>query len=91
MTKRDIAVTIADEMKITQRQATEIVQLVLSSIVDALSSDGRIEIRNFGVFEVRNRVARRVRNPLTGEIVHVPSKLVVAFKPGREMHEAVSR
>ena len=50
---------------------------------------GRIELRNFGVFEVKQRKPRKARNPRTGEKVKVPAKLVVTFKPGREMEERV--
>ena len=53
--------------------------------------EGRIELRNFGVFEVRERKPRKARNPRTGENVKVPAKLVVTFKPGREMGERVGR
>ncbi|MFP6659453.1 MAG: HU family DNA-binding protein, partial [Pirellulales bacterium] len=50
---------------------------------------GRIELRNFGVFEVKRRAARKARNPRTGEKVFVPQKFVVTFKPGKEMEERV--
>src|SRR5208337_1760512 len=51
--------------------------------------DGRIELRNFGVFEVKRRKARKARNPRTGERVDVPPKNVVTFKPGKEMEERI--
>ncbi len=49
----------------------------------------RIELRNFGVFEVKKRAARKARNPRTGDKVYVPEKYVVTFKPGKEMEERV--
>jgi integration host factor subunit beta len=52
-------------------------------------SDGRIELRNFGVFEVKQRKPRKARNPRTGERVDVASKNVVTFQPGKEMEERV--
>ena len=52
--------------------------------------EGRIELRNFGVFEVKRRRARKARNPRTGENVSVPERSVVTFKPGREMEERVN-
>ena len=64
-------------------------QLTFDAIVDTLLEVGRIELRNFGVFEVRQRRARQARNPRTGEQVWVPEKKVVIFKPGREMEENV--
>ncbi|MCL4110412.1 UNVERIFIED_CONTAM: hypothetical protein GTU68_006632 [Idotea baltica] len=58
-------------------------------IVDTLVTHGRIELRNFGVFEVKQRAARKARNPRTGDSVEVPSRFVVTFKPGKEMEERV--
>src|SRR5581483_274219 len=57
--------------------------------VDTLIQDGRIELRNFGVFEVKRRKPRKARNPRTGEKVDVEAKNVVTFKPGKEMEERV--
>jgi nucleoid DNA-binding protein len=69
----------------------EIVQQTFDAIVDTLLEVGRIELRNFGVFEVKQRKARKARNPRTGERVDVPPKNVVTFKPGKEMEERVRR
>ena len=91
MTKKDMAKAIADEMGLTQTQAGKIVQLVLDGIRETLVTEGRIELRNFGIFEVKKRRPRQARNPRTGEKVKVPAKLVVTFKPGREMEERVGR
>jgi integration host factor subunit beta len=89
MTKKDMAKAIADEMGLTQLQVQQVVQRVFDGIVDTLVDEGRIELRNFGVFEVKKRKARPARNPRTGEKVIVPAKAVVVFKPGREMEEKV--
>ena len=59
--------------------------------MNTLIEQGRIELRNFGVFEVKRRKARKARNPRTGEKVDVPPKCVVTFKPGKEMEEKVRR
>ncbi|HUG94455.1 MAG TPA: HU family DNA-binding protein [Planctomycetaceae bacterium] len=67
----------------------EIVQKTFDAIVDTLVRDERIELRNFGVFEVKKRAARKARNPRTGERVDVAEKYVVTFKPGKEMEERV--
>jgi nucleoid DNA-binding protein len=89
VTKKDMAKAIADEMGLTQLQVQQIVRRVFNGIVDTLVEEGRIELRNFGVFEVKKRKARPARNPRTGEKVVVPAKAVVTFKPGREMEEKV--
>src|SRR5947207_10210697 len=73
----------------TQLKTKEIVQQTFDAIVDTLLEVGRIELRNFGVFEVKQRKARKARNPRTGERVDVPPKNVVTFKPGKEMEERV--
>ena len=91
MTKKDLAKAIADEMGLPQTQAREIIQRVFGGIVETLLNEGRIELRNFGVFEVKQRRPRRARNPRTGETVQVPAKRVVSFKPGRVMAERVGR
>lgn len=89
MTKKEIVKTISEEMKLTQLQTKEIVQKTFDAIVETLVTDGRIELRNFGVFEVKKRAARKARNPRTGDKVLVPAKYVVTFKPGKEMEERV--
>lgn len=73
----------------TQLKTKEIVQKTFDAIVDTLVEEKRIELRNFGVFEVKRRGARKARNPRTGEKVFVPEKFVVTFKPGKEMEERV--
>ena len=91
MTKREIAKKISEQSGITVLVAREAVQLVFDGIIETLQEEGRIELRNFGVFEVKRRRARKARNPRTGERVNVPARMVVAFKPGREMEEGMSR
>ena len=90
MTKKEIVRTISDEIGLTQLKTKEIVQKTFDSIIDALSTEGRIELRNFVVFEVKKRAARKARNPRTGEQVEVPEKYVVTFKPGKEMEARVT-
>jgi nucleoid DNA-binding protein len=89
VTKREIVQTIAEELGLTQVEAKPIVQKTLNAIVNTLVADGRVEIRNFGVFEVRWRKPRNARNPRTGEKVRVPERCTVAFKPGRVMEHRV--
>lgn len=89
MTKKEIVRTISEEIGLTQLKTKEIVQKTFDAIVETLVEDRRIELRNFGVFEVKQRAARKARNPRTGEKVSVPAKFVVTFKPGKEMEERV--
>lgn len=89
MTKKEIVKDISEEIGLTQLKTKEIVQKTFDAIVKTLVEDGRIELRNFGVFEVKKRAARKARNPRTGDKVFVPEKFVVTFKPGKEMEERV--
>jgi nucleoid DNA-binding protein len=89
VTKKEIVRQISERAALTQLKTKEIVQWTFDAIIDTLISDGRIELRNFGVFEVRRRKARRARNPRTNERVSVPEKNVVTFQPGKEMEERV--
>ena len=90
MTKKEIVKTISDETGLNQQQIKQIVQKTFDSIIATLVEEGRIELRNFGVFQVRPRAARKARNPRTGRQVEVPEKFVVSFKPGKIMEERVS-
>lgn len=91
MTKKEIVKTISEECGLTQLKTKEIVQKTFEAIIETLvrDPDHRIELRNFGVFEVKKRAARKARNPRTGEKVDVAEKYVVTFKPGKEMEERV--
>jgi integration host factor subunit beta len=91
LTKKEIAKAIAEDVGVSGAMALEIVQRVFDGIIEVLVSEGRIELRNFGVFVVRKRRARQARNPRTGERVSVPERLVVSFKPGLEMEEKVRK
>ena len=89
MTKKEIVKAISDELGLTQLRTKEIVQKTFDAIVETLVEERRIELRNFGVFEVKMRAARKARNPRTGGQVEVPAKFVVTFKPGKEMEAKV--
>jgi len=89
VTKKEIVKEISEALGMTQLKTKEIVQKTFDAIVKTLVEDGRIELRNFGVFEVKKRAARKARNPRTGDKVFVPEKFVVTFKPGKEMEEKV--
>jgi integration host factor subunit beta len=89
VTKKEIVKAISDKIGLTQLKTKEIVQQTFDAIVETLVEERRIELRNFGVFEVKKRAARKARNPRTGERVDVAEKYVVTFKPGKEMEEKV--
>src|SRR3954469_23976858 len=78
-------------MGLTHLQTKDIVQRTLDEITHTLVAEGRIELRNFGVFEIKRHAPRKARNPRTGEKVDIPAKNVVTFKPGKEMEEQVRK
>lgn len=89
MTKRELVIEVASTLGVTQNEVATIIQSTLDTITETLTSGGRIEIRNFGVFEVKERDARVGRNPRTGEEVPIPRKQVASFKPGKVLKEWV--
>ncbi len=89
MTKKDIVKRISEQTGLPQLKVKEVVQRTFEEIINTLVEEGRIELRNFGVFKVKARKARKARNPKTGNKVPVPAKYVVTFKPGKEMEERV--
>ncbi len=92
MTKRDLVIRISEETGLVQQQVLDIVQRNLDYIAEALAKGRKVELRNFGVFEVKVRKARVGRNPNNpGTDVPIPQRAVVKFKPGKEMREAVTR
>jgi nucleoid DNA-binding protein len=91
VTKKEIVRQISERAQLTQLKTKEIVQWTFDAIIETLVTEGRIELRNFGVFEVKQRKPRKARNPRTGDRVDVAAKNVVTFQPGKEMEERVRK
>ena len=90
LTKRDLVIRISNETGLIQQQVLEVVQKTLDYISEALSKGDKVELRNFGVFEVKVRKARIGRNPnAPATDVPIPERSVVKFKPGKEMRAEV--
>lgn len=89
MTKKDIVLKITDTTGIKQVDVKTIVQKTFDVIIDSLVKSEKVELRNFGVFKIKERKARFGRNPRTGESVPVPPRKVVVFKPGLEMKQRI--
>src|SRR5436305_1968243 len=90
MTKRDLVIRISNETGLVQQSVLEVVQKTLDYIAEAVAQGKKVELRNFGVFEVKVRKARIGRNPNAPENdVRIPPRAVVKFKPGKEMRESV--
>ena len=92
MTKHDIVLRVSEKVGLSQAQAVDAVETLFASIVDSLGRDERVELRNFGVFEVRRRKPRLGRNPADPSKQYpVPARAVAKFKPGKEMAAVVGR
>jgi nucleoid DNA-binding protein len=90
MTKRNIVQSIAEELGRTKLETKEIVPKTLDAIINVLVAEGRVELRRFGVFEIKLRKPRQARNPRTGEKVWVGERFTVTFKPGQIVQERVA-
>jgi integration host factor subunit beta len=91
ITKKELVNRISDLTRQTKMVTKDVIQLFLDEIVKELSRGNRLEFREFGVFEVKQRAARKAQNPRTLQKVSVPPKQVVKFKVGRGMKAAVDR
>lgn len=88
LTKRNLAIQIADETGLTQQQVADVIQKMLDAMTEALRQGQTIEFRKFGVFDVRERRQRIGRNPhKPDQVVVIPSRKVVRFRPGKTMKE----
>ena len=89
MTKKDIALKVADATGIKQIIVKQVLQGIFDCVIESLIRDEKIELRNFGVFKIKTRRPRIGRNPRTGQTVPVPTRRVVVFKPGLEMKQKI--
>ncbi|REJ82253.1 MAG: integration host factor subunit beta [Acidobacteria bacterium] len=90
MTKAELVEQVARNAELTKKDADQVVNTVLSSIVGSLRDGEKIELRGFGSFRIRKRGSRIGRNPKTGDRVKVPPKRIPYFKPGKELRELLN-
>ena len=91
VTKRELVQRIAEKTGIQQISAKEVIQGFLDEIIIELARGNRLEFRDFGVFEPKEKAQRVARNPRTGERVEVPAKTTVKFKVGRLMKKKIQK
>jgi integration host factor subunit beta len=89
MTKKEVVTALAEKHGLPCSPVHDAVQMILNGIIDTLVTEGRIELRNFGVFQVKKRKARKARNPRTGEQVEIAERWVVTFRAGQEMETRI--
>lgn len=89
LTKRGIILRIFEDTNITQKTIKDIIENLFTKIADALAKGDDVEFRGFGIFKIKKRGKRIGRNPKTGEIVSIPERKVVVFKPGRFLNKRI--
>lgn len=91
MNKTDLINQVAEKATMTKKDAAKAVDALFDSIIEALSTGDKVQIVGFGNFEIRERSARKGRNPQTGEEIEIAASKVPAFKPGKLFKETVSQ
>lgn len=90
MTKAELVNKLVQKTDLGKKDAGDVVQTILDSIVESLQGGEKVELRGFGSFKIRVRNARKGRNPKTGETVEVPEKKIPYFKPGKELKDLIN-
>ncbi|TCS93404.1 HU family DNA-binding protein [Hazenella coriacea] len=91
MNKTELINKVAEATNLSKKDATKSVEAVFSAISDALCSGDKVQLIGFGNFEVRDRAARKGRNPQTGEEIDIPATKVPHFKAGKQLKEEVNK
>ncbi len=89
MNKSELVKSVAVKAAISQKDSAKVVEAFVDTVKDALKKGDKVQLVGFGSFEVRERKARKVKSPATGEDIQVPEKRVAVFRPGKELKEAV--
>ncbi|GEL76151.1 HU family DNA-binding protein [Tenuibacillus multivorans] len=89
MNKTDLVNSVAEQADLSKKDASKAVDAVLESISGSLQKEEKVQLIGFGNFEVRERSARKGRNPQTGKEIDIPASKVPAFKPGKALKDAV--
>ncbi|GAA4061606.1 MAG TPA: HU family DNA-binding protein [Bacilli bacterium] len=89
MNKTDLVNAVAEKSELSKKDAAKAVDAVLESIMDSLKNGEKVQLIGFGNFEVRDRAARKGRNPQTGAEIQIPASKVPAFKPGKALKDIV--
>ena len=90
MTRTELVANVAEKSGITKKQADIVLNSLFDSIKQALVEGDKVQIIGFGTFEIRNRAARKGRNPQTNEEIDIPASKLPSFKAGKALKEAVN-
>ena len=90
MTKQEIVNTVSEAIGLTKVETDTVMNGIMSTIVDSLANNERVELRGFGSFGVKHRMPKKARNPGTGEAIYLPERYVPTFKPSKNMRQRVN-
>lgn len=90
MNKTDLIAHVASKADMTKKDAEQVVNAFFAAVEDALKVGDKVQLIGFGTFEVRDRQARKGRNPQTGDEIDIPATRVPAFKAGKALKDSVS-
>nr|DAH54871.1 MAG TPA: DNA binding protein [Caudoviricetes sp.] len=90
MNKSQLIARITEQAGINKTQATAALQAVETGVIDTLASGGKVELKGFGTFSIKERAERTGRNPQTGEAIQIPAKKAPIFKAGKALKDAVN-
>lgn len=91
MNKADLVSRVADKSDLSKKDVAKVVDAVFDTIAEALQNGEKVQLVGFGNFEIRERSARKGRNPQTGEEIDIPASRVPAFKPGKALKEGIQQ
>ncbi|MEO2153613.1 MAG: HU family DNA-binding protein [Aquificae bacterium] len=91
MTKAELIARAAEKAGVSKKQADRCLKAIIEVIEDALQKGERIALPGFGVFQVKERAARKGRNPQTGEVIEIPARKVVVFKAAKQLRELINK
>lgn len=89
MNKADLVSRVAESTDLSKKDVTKVIDAVFDAIAEALQQGDKVQLVGFGNFEIRERSARKGRNPQTGEEIDIPASKVPAFKPGKALKEGI--
>ena len=89
--KTDLINRIAEKANLTKRASTETLEATLEAIKELTIKDGKLQLIGFGNFEIKERSARKGRNPQTGDTIEIPASKTFSFKAGKTLKEAVKK
>lgn len=90
MNKTELVSAVAEKADLTKKESERVINALFASIEEALARGDKVQLVGFGTFEVRDREARKGRNPQTGEEIEIPATKVPAFKAGKALKDAVN-